>query len=206
MNTPAVADSWARIDAWLARHTPVSHAQLRPPASVSEIEAAERTLGVTFHADLVASLRCHDGVELKDRAVELAYYGPPSSLTAIIESTRFLRGVGADLDLPDDTFDEHDEADKDDEGNAELLAYWRHEWLLITLGIGWQSSDGLFLSCRPGRNFVRVGRYFDEDSPSFTEWPSLRHALADFAEALERGRRFDSRIPSAVDGVLTWGD
>jgi len=200
MNTPAVADSWARIDAWLARHTPVSHAQLRPPASVSEIEAAERALGVTFHPDLVASLRCHDGVELKDGAPELAYYGPPSSLTAIIESTRFLRGVGADLDLDDDALDE------DDEESAELHAYWRDEWLLITLGIGWQSSDGLFLSCRPGRNFGRVGRYFDEDSPSFTEWPSLRHALADFAEALEQGLRFDSRIPSAVDGVLTWGD
>ncbi|MET7700480.1 SMI1/KNR4 family protein [Streptomyces sp. NPDC005485] len=202
MNSPAIADSWARIDAWLAQHAPLSHAQLRSPASPSDIEAAEQALGVTFHPDLTASLRCHDGVDLEDGAPELAYYGPPSSLKQIIESTRFLREVGADLALDDDAPGEGDEEVE----YEELNAYWRDEWLLITLGIGWQSSDGLFLSCRPGHNFGRVGRYFDEDSPSFTEWPSLRHALADYAEALEQGRRFDNRIPLAVDGVLTWGD
>lgn len=200
MNSPAIADSWARIDAWLAHHAPLSHAQMRPPASPSDIAAAEHTLGVTFHPDLTASLACHDGVELEDGALELAYYGPPSSVEHIVESTQFLRGVGADLVLDDDTFDEGDEE------HEELNAYWRDEWLLITLGIGWQSSDGLFLSCRPGHNFGRVGRYFDEDSPSFTEWPSLRHVLAAYAEALEQGRRFDDRVPLVVDGVLTWGD
>ncbi|MFE2972748.1 hypothetical protein ACFXKC_56375 [Streptomyces sp. NPDC059340] len=59
MSIPAVEDSWGRIEAWLLRHAPVSHALLRPPASPSAIRAAERALGVRFHSDLVASLNCH---------------------------------------------------------------------------------------------------------------------------------------------------
>ncbi len=49
-----------------------------------------------------------------------------------------------------------------------------------------------------------MGRYFDEDAPSFTEWPSVRHLPADFADALETGGRFHGRVPPAVDGVLLW--
>ncbi|MGW7253847.1 SMI1/KNR4 family protein [Streptomyces sp. NPDC054834] len=193
----AVEDSWARIDAWLARHAPVSHARLRPPAQASDIQAAERTLGVGFHPDLKASLRCHDGVELEAGAPVLAYYGPPAGVAGIVRSTRFLRDVSADFE-PDEVLDE------DDEDYDELAEYWHHDWLLITLGVGWQSSDGLFLSCRPGPDWGSVGRYFDEDAPSFTEWPSLRHLLADYADALENGTEFDGRTPLAVDGVLLW--
>ncbi|MEU6549281.1 SMI1/KNR4 family protein [Streptomyces sp. NPDC046915] len=200
MSIPAaVENSWARIDAWLARHAPVSHTRLRPPAAASDIEAAERALGVAFHPDLRASLRCHDGVELEDGAPVLAYYGPPSRVADIVRSTEFLREIGEDVE-PSEALEE------DDEDYDELAEYWHHDWLLITLGIGRQSSDGLFLSCRPGPNWGRVGRYFDEYAPGFTPWPSLRHALADYADALENGTTFNGRTPLAVDGVLLWDD
>lgn len=199
MSIPAVEDSWTRIDAWLLRHAPVSHAQLRPPASPSDIRAAERALGIRFHPDLVASLSCHDGVELQPGAPVLALYGPPSSLADIVKSTTFLRGIGADV--PD-----AEVLDEDDEDYDEIATYWHQDWLLITLGVGWQSSDGLFLSCHPGRNWGRPGRYFDEDSPSFTGWASLRHVLADLADALERGRPFNGRTPLAYEGALLWDD
>lgn len=197
MSIPTVEDSWGRIDAWLLRHAPVSHALLRPPASPSDIRAAERTLGVRFHPDLVASLSCHDGVELQQGAPVLAHYGPLSCVADIVKSTSFLRGISADV--PDDgTLDE------DDEDDDELATYWHHDWLLITLGVGWQSSDGLFLSCHPGRNWGRLGRYFDEDTPSFTGWASLRHALADLADALESGRPFNGLTSLAYEGALLW--
>ncbi|CAM5369943.1 hypothetical protein [Streptomyces purpurascens] len=102
MSIPAVEESWARIDAWLTRHAPVTHATLRPPASRAGVEAAERTLGVAFHPDLVASL------------------------------------------------------------------------------------------------------LFDEDLLSYAQWPSLRHVLADFADALEQALPFLGRVPLAVDGKLLW--
>ncbi|MFF0043881.1 hypothetical protein ACFYRG_48350 [Streptomyces mirabilis] len=199
MSIPAVEDSWGRIDAWLLRHAPVSHALLRPPASPWDIRAAERALGVRFHSDLVASLSCHDGVELQPGAPVLAHFGPLSCAADIVKSTSFLRGISADI--PDD-----DALDEDDEDYDELATYWHHDWLLITLGIGWQSSDGLFLSCHPGRNWGRLGRYFDEDMPSFTGWASLRHALADLADALESGRPFNGRTPLAYEGALLWED
>jgi cell wall assembly regulator SMI1 len=65
MSIPTVEESWARIDDWLARHAPVSHSLLRPPASDADIENLRLKLGVSLPDDLVASLRCHDGVELR---------------------------------------------------------------------------------------------------------------------------------------------
>ncbi|WP_328972333.1 SMI1/KNR4 family protein [Streptomyces sp. NBC_00239] len=197
MNASLVEESWTRIESWLAVHAPAARARLRPPALPQDIEAAERRLGVTFPPELRASLLRHDGVELEDGTPVLAYYGPLSGVDDIVRSTEFLRDVGADLE---DDEEEYDEDARDE------FAYWPQERLLITLGIGWQSSDGLFLVTRPGRHHGRIGRYFDEDSPSFTPWQGLGDLLADFASALEAGTRFDGRIPLAVDGVLIWDD
>lgn len=195
MTTFTVEQSWARIESWLAQHAAVSHGLLRPPALPRDIAAAELRLGVTFPPDLKASLLRHDGVQLQDGTPTLGYYGPLSGVEDIVQSTEFLRDVGADLDE-----DELDEEERDEH------AYWPHERLLITLGIGWQSSDGLFLVSRPGPNHGRVGRYFDEDSPSFTPWPGLRHVLADFAAALDNGTPFNGRTPLGFEGRLIWDD
>ncbi|MEU7556645.1 hypothetical protein AB0B01_30755, partial [Streptomyces sp. NPDC044571] len=128
----------------------------------------------------------------------LAYYGPPSRLADIVECTERLRRIGEDAGGADNVLGE------DPEEYDELACSWRRDWLPISLGIGRQACDGLFLVCRPGPDFGRVGRYFDEDSPSFTEWLGLRHTLADFAEALEQGGAFGHRIPLAFEGVLVW--
>ncbi|MFD9105980.1 SMI1/KNR4 family protein [Streptomyces virginiae] len=197
MTTLTVDQSWARIETWLAQHAAVSHGLLRPPALPEDIAAAELRLGVTFPPDLKDSLLRHDGVQLQDGTTTLGYYGPLSGVEDIVRSTEFLRDIGADL------ADDEDELDEDE---RDQYAYWPHERLLISLGIGWQSSDGLFLVSRPGPHHGRVGRYFDEDSPSFTEWPGLRHVLADFAMALENGTPFNGRIPLASEGRLIWDD
>ncbi|MFE7358096.1 SMI1/KNR4 family protein [Streptomyces sp. NPDC057543] len=197
MITLTVEQSWARIETWLAQHAAISHGLLRPPALPEDIAAAELRLGVTFPSDLKESLLRHDGVQLQDGTPTLGYYGPLSGVEDIVHSTEFLRDIGSDL--------AEDEADLDEE-ESDQYAYWPHERLLITLGIGWQSSDGLFLVSRPGPHHGRVGRYFDEDSPSFTPWPALRHVLADFATALENGTSFNGRTPLAVEGRLIWDD
>ncbi|QWB22540.1 MULTISPECIES: hypothetical protein [Streptomyces] len=177
MSIPAVEESWLRLDAWLTRHAPLTHATLRPPAARAAIEAAERTLGLEFPPDLVASLRCHDGVEPGPAALELTYHGPLSAVGDIVRSATFLRGVAAEI------YDDR---------------------LPITPGIAGKPSDSLFVSCRPGPHHGRVGRSFEEDMLSRANWPSLRHVLADFADALEQGRRFYGRTPLAVDGRLLW--
>ncbi|MDT0308738.1 hypothetical protein RM780_17475 [Streptomyces sp. DSM 44917] len=88
----------------------------------------------------------------------------------------------------------------------ELDALWRHEWLLITRGIGDDALDGLFVTCLPGPDHGRVGRYFNEDAPSFTDWPSMRHLLAGLADALERRLPVAGQVPVVFDGRLLWDE
>ncbi|MFF2520763.1 SMI1/KNR4 family protein [Streptomyces liangshanensis] len=195
MITSTVERSWARIESWLAHHAPHTHGLLRPPALPEDIEAAELRLGVTFPSDLRASLLRHDGVRLEQGTLTLGYYGPLSGVADIVKSAEFLRGFGS----------EDDEADLDEETRDEF-AYWPRERLLITLGICWQSSDGMFLATRPGPHRGRVGRYFDEDVPSFTAWKDPGNVLADFATALENGTQFNGQIPLAVEGRVIWDD
>ncbi|MGK5691376.1 hypothetical protein ACSNOJ_00405 [Streptomyces sp. URMC 128] len=76
--------------------------------------------------------------------------------------------------------------------------------LPLTLGIGRRASDGLFLACRPGPHHGQVGRRFDDGMRSLAHWPSLRHVLADLADALDAGRPFLDRVPVAVAGKLGW--
>ena len=59
--TARVDAAWARIERWLARHAPATRAELRRPATDTEITAAQRHMSVAFPPDLVASLRRHDG-------------------------------------------------------------------------------------------------------------------------------------------------
>ncbi|MYS09664.1 hypothetical protein GTW71_25255 [Streptomyces sp. SID6041] len=190
-----VEESWDRIESWLARHAPVTHGLLRPPAAPADVAAAELRLGVAFPPDLRESLLRHDGVELQEGTLRLDYYGPPSGVGEIVQSTEFLREVGEDA--------AEEEAELAEEERDEY-AYWPHERLLITLGIGWQSSDGLFLVTRPGPHHGRIGRYFDETGSSFTPWSGLRHLLSDFATALEDGLPFGGRTPLAHEGRLIW--
>ncbi|MFJ8434954.1 SMI1/KNR4 family protein [Kitasatospora sp. NPDC094019] len=197
MITSTVEQSWGRIESWLARHAPATQGLLRPPALPADIAAAELRLGVTFPPDLRESLLRHDGVELQAGTLRLAFYGPPSGIGEIVRSTEFLRGVGANA--------AEEEAGLAEEERDEF-AYWPRERLLITLGIGWQSSDGLFLVTRPGPHRGRVGRYFDESGSTFTPWTGLRQVLSDLATALENGLPFGGRIPLAYEGRLIWDD
>ncbi|MCW8383315.1 SMI1/KNR4 family protein, partial [Streptomyces justiciae] len=59
--TPSVADSWARIETWLAQHTPRTFAALEPPAEPSAVAEAEEALGQPFPASLRESLLRHNG-------------------------------------------------------------------------------------------------------------------------------------------------
>jgi hypothetical protein len=63
--TARVDRAWERIESWLAEHAPVSAAALGPPAADDTIERAQRAAGVPFPAELVASLRRHDGAALR---------------------------------------------------------------------------------------------------------------------------------------------
>ncbi|MER7758200.1 SMI1/KNR4 family protein [Streptomyces sp. NPDC097619] len=199
MRPATIEESWTRIENWLSEHAPLSRTRLRPPARPEDISAAEQTLGLRFHPDLIASLLRHDGVEQADGTPELSYFGPLAPLSELVQTTLATRGTDPEGSPESDGEDE----EENEEGDEEEAA-WHPQWVLITLGIGWQATDGLFLSCLPGPHHGQIGEYVDEDFPAFTDWPSLGHLLADYAEALEQGRAFEQQLPVTEDGVLLW--
>ncbi|XVU29923.1 AAA family ATPase [Actinoplanes sp. CA-054009] len=60
--TARVDEAWHRVETWLAANAPVSAGTLGRPASADRIDETQRRMSVAFPADLVASLRRHDGL------------------------------------------------------------------------------------------------------------------------------------------------
>jgi cell wall assembly regulator SMI1 len=56
-----VAQPWRRIEAWLQKHTPKIHADLREPATDEDFEDAQDVLSVELPDELVDSYRVHNG-------------------------------------------------------------------------------------------------------------------------------------------------
>ncbi|MFD5450226.1 hypothetical protein [Streptomyces sp. NPDC127100] len=56
-----VQRAWKRIEAWMSRHAPASHAMLNPPAGPDRIERWEATMGFSLPPALAALHLLHDG-------------------------------------------------------------------------------------------------------------------------------------------------
>ncbi|MEU2424013.1 SMI1/KNR4 family protein [Streptomyces sp. NPDC007851] len=182
MTTALVEDSWDRIDSWLREHTPRTFASLGPPAADDEIRAAQEELNVTFPPDLVASLRRHDGARGGEEAFRFMTHDRLLGLQEIVEASRFMRSVAADLD------------------EEEAESYWHPAYLKFgSYGV---TADGLAIDCRPGRDsYGVIGRFFDETGTDFGRADSLGAYLAELADQLESGK---GRSAVAFNGRLIW--
>ncbi|MFC8723561.1 SMI1/KNR4 family protein, partial [Kitasatospora sp. NPDC057198] len=166
---PPVADSWRRIDSWLARHAPADLALLRPPADPAELAAAEEALGLPLPAELRASLRCHDG------ATEWTTLLPeqsPLGAAAIVEHRRMRMEDAADVDG-------FTTRPWDDE------PWWHPRWLPWAEDAGGHAH---VLDLRPGPSCGRLGWAGHSGGGDFTDsWPGLAAYLHAVAEALRHG-------------------
>ncbi|EFL12864.1 SMI1/KNR4 family protein [Streptomyces sp. C] len=169
MTENLVLDSWDRIDEWLRHNAPRTFATLGPPAGQEEIAAAEEELGVTFPADLVASLLRHNGAMDGAEAFRFSTDDRLLSVSEIVRDTRWMRDIAADLD----------------EEEAEY--YWIDAYLKFgSYGV---TSDGLTIDCRRGQDsYGAIGRFFDETGTDFGRAASLGAYLAELADRLEHGR------------------
>ncbi|NYV73278.1 SMI1/KNR4 family protein [Streptomyces sp. UH6] len=189
-----VQDAWNRVDEWLRRHAPRTFATLGQPAGREEMAAAQEELGVTFPPDLIASLLRHNGAVDRAEAFLFSTHDRPLGVAGILEDTRFMRGVAADLD------------------EEESESYWHHGY--VKFGSYGATSDGLVIDCRPERDsFGAVGRFFDETGTAFGHADSLGAYLAELADQLERGPdagavTFDGRLfwEWASPARPEWGD
>ncbi|MEU1597111.1 SMI1/KNR4 family protein [Streptomyces sp. NPDC005708] len=182
MTTDLVETSWDRIDRWLREYAPRTFASLGPPATDEEIRAAEAELDLTFPPDLVASLRRHNGAQGGVEAFQFTTHDRLLGVREIVEATRGLRGIAADLD------------------EEEREYYWHQGYLKIgSYGV---TSDGLSIDCRAGRrSHGAIGRFFDETGTDFGCADSLGAYVAKLADQLEGDKN-----PRAVafNGRLIW--
>ncbi|MCF2534062.1 SMI1/KNR4 family protein [Yinghuangia soli] len=155
----SVAESWARIDAWLATHAPRSYAELNPPASQSAIAEAENRTGLRFPDDLRASLAIHNG---DSSAVGLLPCGILYSTDAIAcYAESRVRGI---------------------DGDSELELWWQPTWIPFS-GL---PTDHHFIETAPGFWYGHIGWAHHTELGVFTGWPSLGtwlHAVADTLES-----------------------
>ncbi|MGI5145726.1 DUF6461 domain-containing protein [Plantactinospora sp. CA-294935] len=180
-----VVAGWAGIEEWLARHAVETYGSLRPPADAAAVADAERAIGVTFPADLSASLARHDGCADGAGTLELAGSYQPMSVEQIVRRWRSTE-EGLREFMTDDTMRGH---------------YWHPEWVPFART---NSVDMLVLDCRPGGSYGAVGTHLKGGGTSFGRWASLGDLLAEVADALHRGRSLRSRHPVAFGGRLHW--
>jgi cell wall assembly regulator SMI1 len=189
MTELSVERSWDRIDAWLVQNAPKTYATLRPPADEESIAAAAQALGIEFPADLVASLRRHDGATKYERhRFTFAGGDRPLGVEDLLHHGRMFQGLWNEDDDPD------------------LLDgyYWHPKYLMFADTV---SADGLVLDCRPGESFGAVGDHFKGEGTRFGQWSSLAGMLYELAGALEQGVPMGwplKYLPIAFGGELIW--
>lgn len=179
--TAQVGAVWRRIERWLARRAPLTHKQLRPPASARDIAKAEAAMGLRFPDDLRASLLRHDGGGSWG-------FGPAPfyelmSARAAHADWKMLCGLvldGAAGELDTSWWDGHliPFADAHDGGN-------------------------LFIDTRTGR----TGEYFNETGLRLegdVVWPSYLALLKATVNAMESGKPIRGWRPAVTKGRFEW--
>lgn len=173
--------AWERIETWLGEHAPRSAASLRPPATDEAITRTQRAIGVRLPAELVASLRRHDGVD--DGTVETFVLPPfmhPLPAGGIISHATMLCEVLADVGI---------------DGN--VGAWWHGQYVPIAVDHG---GDSLFLG--PDG---RLGRHYHEEGVAYPGPARFVDLLEQTADALDGiGPLAEEYRPVVEDGLLDW--
>lgn len=175
--TKRVNAAWLRIERWLAANAPVTYRALGSPAPARDIADAQRHMSVSFPADVVASLRRHDGSDdQRDFSVAPGYQ--VLSVEEMIEDWGSI--CSAVAEVPRTGADRRFVPLASDHG------------------------DGLLVADRTRNG--RIGEYTREGGPSFENWPTSFAALLEgTATALETGAPYiDGFFPRVEDGHLGW--
>ena len=185
-----ITESWSAIDTWLRSHAPTTAAMLAPPAEPEQIAAAETTLGLTFHPELVESLRQHNGVQDWTNVLPM---GVPLSLDEIIEHRQMLMETAVDVGglVPrgDDT-----------------EPWWHELWLPFAH----EDGDYQVIDLRPGPGHGRLGWRRNteegkfENGDALVAWPTLSAYLSEVADILHHGGEVAGWRPLTEDNEMWW--
>ncbi len=187
-----VDDAWRRIEAWLATHTPATLATLRPPAALDQVAAAEAELGLSFPADLTASLRRYDGATLDQSTAWTCFELPPFYRPLPVEELRERWRTRAKVTAQVEA--EH----------GDMSWHWDRRWIPVAAARG---ADCRFVVGEPTSPlFGRLGQAYHADPARFDEpHRSLGLLLGAVADALERPGPVDGCRPFVNEhGGLDW--
>jgi cell wall assembly regulator SMI1 len=181
-----VTEAWARIEEWLRHNSPGSVAKLAAPAPAEEIAAAEKRLGLKFPAELVESLRRHNGLT---EWANLLPEADPQSVAEIVEWHEIRMELAPDFE----GFDVHPP-------NTE--PWWHERWLPFAAAGG----NLQVIDLRTGPDHGRLGFAPNNDGGDFSDaYPSLGVYLTRVAEALETGTAIGYWHPYfTADGEIWW--
>ncbi|MGW2873603.1 SMI1/KNR4 family protein [Kitasatospora sp. NPDC001225] len=183
------SESWRWIDSWLATHTPSGLVLLNPPATPSELQDAEQTLGIPLPGDLADSLRCHNG--LSTWATVLPEQSP-LSVSGIVDRWQTCMDIATENDgLTTRPWDDE--------------PWWHPFW------VPWaESSDGgsQVIDQRPGPDEGRLGWAGHGGGGDFTDsWPGLAGLLHAVARAFHSGGDVRGLHPYlTAQGELWWDE
>ncbi|MCR3749913.1 SMI1/KNR4 family protein [Lentzea californiensis] len=185
--TAPVSVSWGRIEEW-CRHNDIENT-LRPPAHNAAIEAAEAEIGHRLPADLLESLRRHDGTTFQPVTYLVPRRWILLPLEAMLETWRWKNEQLAQRQATeiDDFSDEDDEDWSDVEpGEEDAFWGWNPNWLPIALD---GSGCHLVVELRPGALHGAIGQLDPESDPRFegVDTHSSTAALLDHTADALRG-------------------
>jgi cell wall assembly regulator SMI1 len=184
--TDRVNRAWERIEHWLAANAPTTAATLAPPASAEKMAETQRRIGVPFPAELIASLRRHDGAGTNMRAgFTLPPFYLPLSTESITSEATMMCEVLISLGL-----------------DSGVGSWWHGQVIPIAIDGG---GGNLLLDQRPGHD-GRLGEHFEDSEMMFTHFPaSLTELLELTAGSLETGGLVLGHYrPKVADGMLDW--
>ena len=173
--TSSVAESWIRIEAWLAENAQRTFSELAPPAGRAAIAAAEEVIGLTFPDPLAESLLRHDGTTF---GAVLPPYWMILSTQQIVDAWKIrtqIWGTNAEECDPE----------------AEYGPWWHPKWIPFAAD---GAGDYLVIDQCPTRHCGRIGDADHEVGCHFSPhlmWASLPALLDMTATAIETGDPVD---------------
>ncbi|MGW7410642.1 SMI1/KNR4 family protein [Streptomyces sp. NPDC054833] len=187
-----VTEAWQRIETWLRRHAPATHAALGPGARREEIDAVEATLGFAVPVELRTLWSLVSGGVVDDRG----FWGDHDvliPLDEVVETYQRQMRWQAEEEATYDT------PGVPGEGDA---VFWQRPWIpVFSLGPH-DTMYGTYLNAETGLMWKWTREVFwppTDDDPQ----ESLVTHLEKLADALEYPDLADDKA-GLVNGALVW--
>ncbi|MFI9024075.1 SMI1/KNR4 family protein [Streptomyces sp. NPDC053560] len=184
-----VTEAWRRIEAWLRRHAPTTHAALKPGASESEVAELEEALGARVPVSLRALWRlCAGSLDVRGAGLF------PEHGWALMDLDAVARSYQGHIDS------QRRQVQRFGEGEEEGMPLWQPSWFPFCSWSVTDLSHGRFVDGETGE----TGGW-GETAVRTVEDKSLTMFLEETADRLEYPKLFPGYRPGLIDGMLVWG-